>query len=500
MSRASMNEVGRGVVGWSVLAGALAGAAAGAVSYFRLGVMAPGPASGALFFLAAFAGVYAFLVERRDRVRPLLAALAVAALAAGPAYWMSLAAGDPLGRKSTLPAAAWFGAAAPLGAYLLIALVKAYGLRHGADEDDPGAADAAFFMHALTIPLVLAASALLLLPAAAALGIGAMAAGDRAAAAIGIAAPYAWAAGPVLGALAGFMIGVLRGRGAALGALRFLAVWASRWATPVIAAVSMALIGVAATSGPWAAFRGPSPTAALIAWVALIWLAFNGVRQSGHGGPPPVWLRAPTALTLLAAPIFAYFAYQGLGVRVDAYGLTPMRLMALGAVGIAALHAAAAVASVIGEALSRDDLWMPATSKMNAGLAAITAVALLAAGTPLIDPWRISARNQEQRLLSGAVSAEDFDYGYLRFELGEAGDAALQRLRAAANHPEAATIRANVAMVSRFEDPFTYKAYREGAIPLPEPAFDEPTRASDADPGAAAETVEDLPLSASPQE
>lgn len=483
MGRQEIDTIGRGVVLWSVIAGAAAGATASAASYLMARGGGPAGLGAGAFYVGAFALAYAFLVERTDRLRPFIAALVIAALIAAPAYWMSLAADDPTGRRAGAPAALWFALAAPAGGYLMVAFVKAYILRHGASTAAAGseaasAADSAFFLHVLTLPLVLLAAAMLISPGAALLGAGALVLGPQAGAAAAMAAPYAWLTWPFVGALIGLVIGVMRGRSAALGALRFIAVGAARLATPAIAVASVTLIALGILSSPWLAIRTPYPSAVMIAWTALIWLAFNGIRQSGDGGPPSMILRAPAIISLIAAPAFAYLAFRGLQIRIDAYGLTPLRILGLGAAGIALAHAAAGILSVLGEALTRADRWMPLTSRLNAGLAALTAIALLAAGSPLLDPYAISARDQERRLMQGRVDAEGFDYGFMRFSLGVDGDAALDRLRAAVDHPEAATIRAYIDIVRSFETRSGYDAYVASRAQRPDELGDDrPTSA-----------------------
>jgi hypothetical protein len=64
-------------------------------------------------------------------------------------------------------------------------------------------------------------------------------------------------------------------------------------------------------------------------------------------------------------------------------------------------------------------------------VASFAAVAVLfAVLTPIADPVRISVSSQVARLMEGRISAEAFDYKYLRFEGGRYGLAALARMQA----------------------------------------------------------------------
>ena len=83
-------------------------------------------------------------------------------------------------------------------------------------------------------------------------------------------------------------------------------------------------------------------------------------------------------------------------------------------------------------------------------------IAVLIALATIINPWAMSARSQESRLASGEVAAVEFDYGYMRFSLGEYGEAALDRLLDLRNHPEAAEIRAGISKARKANNQWEY--------------------------------------------
>jgi hypothetical protein len=66
--------------------------------------------------------------------------------------------------------------------------------------------------------------------------------------------------------------------------------------------------------------------------------------------------------------------------------------------------------------------------------------------TPVGDPLGWSLRNQLERLRSGRVAPEAFDYGYLRFYLGRAGYEALERLEREAEPGSPARERVQLAL------------------------------------------------------
>ena len=106
----------------------------------------------------------------------------------------------------------------------------------------------------------------------------------------------------------------------------------------------------------------------------------------------------------------------------------------------------------------------------------------------------MSAANQEQRLLSGGMKADAFDFGYLRFSLGAPGARALDRLGKIQNHPDAAVIRDGAARAKAAKDAWDYA--HPGAAPTPAPPDDGATQPEDSpQPGPM-----DLPLNPSQSE
>ena len=63
----------------------------------------------------------------------------------------------------------------------------------------------------------------------------------------------------------------------------------------------------------------------------------------------------------------------------------------------------------------------------------LTVAVILALFSPLADPARLSVADQVARLQRGAVTPDRFDYRFLRFESGKAGQAALERLTRSTN-------------------------------------------------------------------
>ena len=122
------------------------------------------------------------------------------------------------------------------------------------------------------------------------------------------------------------------------------------------------------------------------------------------------------------------------------------------------------IAGLFTELNWRAPRWMPLVAPLNTMMAAVWVVVLLGLSSPLFNTWSISAASQERLLTSGKADPEKFDFGYLRFRLGAYGSAALGRLEAAENHPQAAKIRAGIA---RARDAQSYWEYQHPEVLAP---------------------------------
>lgn len=392
-----------------------------------------------LFFIITAAAAYLLLAESNRLLRAAVGALLIAAILIIPDYFMAGSADGAAKNLSDFPPYFWFGVSRGLAAYLLVALVKAV-LEAGA----PPPYREVFF-HGVTIPLI-AAGAILF-------------------AVLSLVLLFAWAAllktmdveffnwlfqepwfiFPFLGAIGGLSIAMMRGQQAVLGALRFILLLFCRIAMPITAGATITILVVLAMKGTGVVLDLPFPPSILMITLAFAgMLIFNGVYQNGEGGPPPVWLRLSTMIALVGFPVYVGLAFYAFSLRIDDYGLTPVRITGLAFTGLAAAYSVVCLAGLLTELNWGGRRWMPFVAPLNTLMAAIWVVVLIGLATPLFNPWAMSAQSQYQRLADERVSAEEFDFGYLRFELGDYGEQALNKLTTLDGHPEAEAIRAGV--------------------------------------------------------
>ncbi|MDX1757745.1 MAG: DUF4153 domain-containing protein [Marinobacter sp.] len=167
--------------------------------------------------------------------------------------------------------------------------------------------------------------------------------------------------------------------------------------------------------------------ALLMMWLALVLLFFFNAALGGEPDRPayPPWLLALVLLAVALLPLLSLLAAWALGLRIEQYGLTVDRLWAA---TIQLLVAGFTVSYSVLVIWKRGRV-VPAIQGANKTLALLVAGVLLLVNTPVADMRAWAASSQANRLLTGAVSEEEFDYGYLRFELGAYGVRELRRLQ-----------------------------------------------------------------------
>jgi hypothetical protein len=160
---------------------------------------------------------------------------------------------------------------------------------------------------------------------------------------------------------------------------------------------------------------------------------------------------AAARLSLLCLPVYTALCLYSLGLRVQQYGWSVDRIHAAFFVIVAGVWGLGYAGSV----LLRQ--WPSAIGRVNVASALILAVLVAAMNSPVLDPYRLAADNQVDRLLGGQTNPESFDFLYLRFNLGRYGGRAMSRLEEAKDAPNAESIReyAKAALAADAEEHWT---------------------------------------------
>lgn len=213
---------------------------------------------------------------------------------------------------------------------------------------------------------------------------------------------------------------------------------------PLLAGIALLFLVTLPFTGLQALWDTKYAASLLLGFLALTLVFLNAVFQDGTAPPPyPIWIRRGVNAALFIMPVWCVLAGLAIRLRIQQYGLTPDRMHVAVLLGIASAYAL----GYVGALLWRGPTWLAGIRLVNVPLALGVVFIGLLLHTPWLDPWRWSARSQYARLAAGNVDAAVFDYAFLRFKLGHAGAAALERLATLADHPQAALIQQRLAAV-----------------------------------------------------
>ncbi len=213
--------------------------------------------------------------------------------------------------------------------------------------------------------------------------------------------------------------GIVRG-------IRSLLLTLMGWILPIATLIVAAFLLSLPFTGLAPLWATRSASALMLTGAALLVVLINAAWQDGGALPDaaaPIRLASRLACVLLL-PLFALAGYA-LYLRVAEHGWTHDRIVAAACLVVAGSYAAGYLRAACLNAQ------LDAVAHVNIGTALLVLVVLLALFSPLANPQRIAVASQLARLETGKVSAEKFDYAYLRFEGGRYGRDALNTLKTA---------------------------------------------------------------------
>ncbi len=212
--------------------------------------------------------------------------------------------------------------------------------------------------------------------------------------------------------------------------------------------------------------------AAVAAQIILIIAAYQDGRADNR---PPAVLRAAVRVAAVLLTPLVVIAFWGLALRIGQHGLTPDRIIAAACALVGAAFAAGYGWAALSPFWRKGD-WMRPLEPTTIWAAVLAVALILLLFSPVLDPARLSVADQVARLERGAVTPDKFDYRFLRFESGKAGQAALARLTRSGNAAIVARAKAAQAANSRSDDfvspeeaarAFSIEMWPVGAEPLP---------------------------------
>ena len=193
---------------------------------------------------------------------------------------------------------------------------------------------------------------------------------------------------------------------------------------------------------------GYSTTLLLMLAIINLFLV-NGVFQEGQQGRVyPVALKRLVNASLLCLPVLVGLAAYASWMRIDQYGLTPSRILALLLVGVMLAHGLAAAWAVLG---SRHG-WLNSLRVSNPWIALLSAALVVLFYTPLLAPQALSAKNQVERLVSGRTPVSEFDARNLYHDLGQPGRDAFEQLEKRLQTDELLDARGRAQLLATLEE------------------------------------------------
>ena len=224
-----------------------------------------------------------------------------------------------------------------------------------------------------------------------------------------------------------FALGVHMGREKerVIGLLRGIVLTLCRFLLPLSALIVIVFTFALPFTGLEPIWDTGYSTPIMLWLVAVNLFLLNGVFQDGtQGSGYPTWLVRVVDLCLLCLPVLVVLAGYSTWLRIEQYGLTPSRILAMVLVLVIFIHSVAALLAVF---VSRS-IWLDSLRVSNPVIALLCVVLLLAMHTPWFSPLKMSANNQVQRLLSGRTAVDNFDADTLRNRLGSEGKQAYDAL------------------------------------------------------------------------
>lgn len=225
------------------------------------------------------------------------------------------------------------------------------------------------------------------------------------------------------------------------------------WLLLLMTALAAGFLAALPFTGLQGLWETGSATALVLSAAAVLIILINTAYQDGRADnlPPAVLRGAVQVAGVLLTPL-VLIAFWGLALRIGQYGLTPDRIIAVACAVIGAAYAAGYGFAALSPFWRKGAGWMRPLERTNVATAVLEIGVILALFSPIADPARLSVADQMARLERGDVEPDQFDYRFLRFQSGKAGEAALERLTRSSDPVVARSARNVMAVRNRWDD------------------------------------------------
>src|SRR5271169_5095047 len=124
----------------------------------------------------------------------------------------------------------------------------------------------------------------------------------------------------------------------------------------------------------------------------------------------PKWLLKLISVGLVSMPVYIAPCTYSLGLRIAQHGWSIDRIWAALIVFVLSIYSFGYTATI----LRKQTSWMNGAKRINIFASLIIVALLTLTCTPILDPARISVDSQIGRLMDNKITADVFDYDYLR--------------------------------------------------------------------------------------
>lgn len=251
---------------------------------------------------------------------------------------------------------------------------------------------------------------------------------------------------PVTGVVFAFALFLGRSHSGAVVTVRRVILTVFKTLLPLLALIVLLFLFALPVVGLKPLLATGKATALMLALQISLMIFLNAVYQNGQGEVPYTsWLRLLVRAATVVLPVYTLLCVYFLSLRIDQYGWSTDRFWAVLLTVIVGLH----VFGYAVAAIRQKQVWMAGMSTVNVAIAAVVVALAVLVNSPVLDAKGISTASQVAGLLDGRIPAAEFDYKYLRFDLGRSGNAALARLAELRNHPQAERIRSAAQTVAQ---------------------------------------------------
>ena len=195
------------------------------------------------------------------------------------------------------------------------------------------------------------------------------------------------------------------------------------WLLPPFAIVSIFFICYLPFSGLKPLLdTGQASTLMLLLQIAIICLA-NAAWLDGSRIPFAASINVAAKAGLLTLPFYSALCIYSLSLRIGQYGWSVDRVEAVAILAIIGIWGIGySLIIIFGK-------WPKMIGNVNLVVILIFCALVILMNTPVLDTRRLTANNQVARLIDGDIKPFDFDFRYMRFNLGRYGYEALLSLK-----------------------------------------------------------------------